>query len=213
MLMMFLDKSLFKCCVIPFSVFLLSGCNNSKENQRPYVIGATHTYIKKDTTNTNNHSSIIEVQKIKSQTQKEIALINKQRDIEVERLKQETSVNEAKIKKEVAFKKTETDLLMAEKTIETQKISTILTTSVALIAIAVLAYFLYKRRQDKLKMHQDEINKELYIKDRELQAQMANRLLDTLERKSLTPEQETKLIDSITKTADVKPINLIENKS
>jgi len=211
--MRFFNKVMIKYCVIPVSIFLLTGCNENKNIQKPYVVGYSKHYVSKDIVKIQDKNlDRVEIEKIKSQTLKDIALINKQRDIEVEKLKQETSVSEAKLKKELAIKKSDTDLIMAEKTIESQKMSTILTTIIALLALLIVSYFLYKRRQDKLKMHQDMINKEVYMKDRELQAQMANRLLDTLQSKRLSPEQEAKLIESITKTTDVTPVALIDKK-
>jgi len=206
------SKSIMVFYVLPVGVFFLSGCGNDNQSQRPYVLNS-HSYLQKHIATPTKKIDIIEVQKIKSQTQKEIALINKQRDIEVQKLKQETLKTEANIKKEVEFKKSETELLMAEKSIETQKMSTILTTIISIIALMIIAYFLYKRREDKLKIHQDTINKEIYIKDRELQAQIANRLLDTLEHKKLSPQQEAKLIDTIAKTTDTKSIALIDKKN
>jgi len=208
--MKLLTKKLLQIFFISFSVFILNGCDNDIKSKQPYVIGHTNNYATESRT---QHITAIQTAKLKAQTQKEIALINKQRDIEVETLKQNSSITKANITKDVEFKKSDTEIVMMGQTLELQKINSILIVVLLLIISLLLFYFLHKRRKDKLKMHQDAIDKELYMKDRELQAQMAHRLLDTLESKNLTPEQEARLIDTIAKTTDITPRNLIEKKN
>ena len=65
-------KNVMGYCIIPLSIFLLSGCNDDKKTEKPYVVGYTKDFI---TENRTKHLTTIETQKIKSQTQKEIALI------------------------------------------------------------------------------------------------------------------------------------------
>jgi len=208
--MKLLTRKLLQISFISFSIFFFLGCDNDIKSKQPYVVGQTNSY---NTEAKNQRITAFQTAKLKAQTQKEIALINKQRDIEVETLKQNSSITQANITKDVEFKKSDTEIVMMGQTLELQKINSILMIIALLIISLLLFYFLHKRRKDKLRMHQDAIDKDLYIKDRELQAQMAHRLLDTLESKNLTPEQEAKLIDTITKTTDITPRNLLDKKN
>lgn len=208
--MKLLKQNLIPLFFIMTITFFFVGCDNDIKSKQPYVLGQTNDYATKAK---NQRITALQTAKLNAQTQKEIALINKQRDIEVETLKQNSSITQANITKDVEFKKSDTEIVLMDQTLELQKINSILFVLLALVVFLLLFYFLHKRRKDKLKMHQDVIDKELYMKDRELQAQMAHRLLDTLESKNLTPEQEAKLIDTITKTTDITPRNLIEKKN
>jgi len=208
--MKLLKQNLIPLFFIMTITFFFVGCDNDIKSKQPYVLGQTNDYATKAK---NQRITALQTAKLNAQTQKEIALINKQRDIEVETLKQNSSITQANITKDVEFKKSDTEIVLMDQTLELQKINSILFVLLALVVSLLLFYFLHKRRKDKLKMHQDAIDKELYMKDRELQAQMAHRLLDTLESKNLTPEQEEKLIDTITKTTDITPRNLIEKKN
>jgi len=198
-----------KLFFILFGIFLFSGCNSDKK-QQPYIMGKQKyniNQLKED------RLTAFQTAKLNAQTQKEIALINKQRDIEVETLKQNSSITKAKISKDVEFKKSDAQIVMMDQTLELEKIKSISIIITLLIIVVLGFYFLHKKRKDKLKMHQDLIDKDLYIKDREFQAQMAHRLLDTLENKNLTPDQEAKLIETITKTTDITPRTLINRKN
>ena len=207
--MKLLAKKNLQIFMVLFALFLLSGCDNDIKSKQPYVLGHTNDYANIDRS---KNITVLQTAKIKAETQKEIALINKQRDIEVEILKQNSSITQANITKDVEFKKSDTEVVLMNQTLELQKINSILIVLAIVIISLLLFYFLHKRRKDNLKMHQDALDKELYIKDRELQAQMAHRLLDTLESKNLSPEQEAKLIETITKTTDIAPRNLIDKK-
>jgi len=207
--MKFFTKKIITLLFVSLSVILLNGCNSEQKTQHPYLFGQTNHKVNQVRSGQLN---AIQVAKLKAQTQKEIALINKQRDVEVEALKQNSSVTKAKITKDVEFKKNDTQIVMMGQTLELEKINAILKIVTLLFISLLFFYFLQKRRTDKLKMHQDLINKDLYIKDRELQAQMTYRLLDTLENKNLTPKQKARLIDSITKTTDIAPQTLLEKR-
>ena len=195
--------------VVLFIILFFSGCNeNNKETKKPYIFEAKVQHDNKK--QTVKQPSVLESLKIKAKTQKEIALINKEKDIAVEKLRQESIIEKEKIKKDVAFKKSETDLLMMNKTIKSQENNFIITLVVILVVASLLVFFFYKYRKDKLLMHQNEIDKEIYLKEKEMQAQLANRILDTLENKTLNSSQETKLIETFTKTINTSSQKLIE---
>jgi len=192
----------------------LGGCGNEYNHSRPIVPGATNTppkvYGNKPLV---DHQSVIESAKIKAQTQKEIALINKERDIELQKLQKESELQKAGINKEIEFKKSDTEIVIMEHSISVQKIYVGLIALAMFFTIVFTFYFLQKRRKDRLKIHEDLIQKEMYLKDRELQAKMADRILDTLERGKLAPEQQSKLVETFTQSTIVAPATQIEDKN
>jgi hypothetical protein len=57
-----------------------------------------------------------------------------------------------------------------------------------------------KRREDKLKMHEDELQKEMYLREKELQVKMAEKILDTIASGKLSEEREQHLLEALDKT-------------
>ncbi len=196
------------------------GCGNDFDRSKPYVVGLASSktasgqqpkyYGNKPET---AYKSVIESAKIRAENEKEIALINKQRDITLEKLKQDTNLQKADINKEIEFKKSDTKIVVMEKSVSVQKIYMMIIALGMFFAIIFAFYFLHKRRTDRLKMHEDMLHKEMYIKDREVQAKMAERILDTLEKGKLSPEQESKLVETFTKNTTIAPANHVEHKS
>jgi len=195
-------------------ILFLGGCGNEYNRSKPIVPGATNTppkvYGNKPLV---DHQSVIESAKIKAATQKEIALINKERDIELQKLQKESELQKADINKEIEFKKSDTEIVIMEHSISVQKIYVGLIALAMFFTIVFTFYFLQKRRKDHLKIHEDLIQKEIYLKDRELQAKMADRILDTLERGKLAPEQQSKLVETFTQSTIVTPVVQIEDKN
>jgi len=198
------------------SLWLLSGCGNDFDRTKPHVVGTQNSIAQQPKYYGNkpevDHKSVIESVKIRAKTEKEIALINKQRDITLEKLKQEANLQKADIDKEIEFKKSDTEIVLLEHSVSIQKIYMILIAVGMFTAIIFAFYFLQKRRKDRLKMHEDILHKEMYIKDREIQAKMAERILDTLEKGKLSSEQQSKLVETLTKNTVIVPANQIEHQ-
>ncbi len=195
------------------AILLLGGCGNDFNRSKPLVPNATNTPQKVYGNKVQeDRQTLLESAKIKAQTQKEIALIHKDRDISLQKLRQETTLQKADIDKEIEFKKSDTEIVIMEHSVSVQKIYVGIIALVMFFAIIFTFYFLQKRRKDRLKMHEDIIQKEMYLKDRELQAQMADRILDTLERGKLAPEQQAKLVETFTQNTVVAPATQIEDK-
>ncbi|MEA2110770.1 MAG: hypothetical protein U9P71_01850 [Campylobacterota bacterium] len=196
------------------ALLLLVGCGNDFDRSKPVVPNATNS-PKKVYGNTPqvDRKVMIESAKIKAANQKEIALINKDRDISLQKLRQETTLHKAGIEKEIEFKKSDTEIVIMQHSISVQKIYVGLIALAMFFATIFTFYFLQKRRKDRLKMHEDILQKDIYMKDRELQAKMADRILDTLERGKLAPEQQAKLVETFTQNTVVTPATQIETKN
>ncbi len=200
-------------------LLVFAGCGNDFDRSKPYVVGlasSTTSSAQQPKYYGNkpeiDHKSVIESAKIRAANEKEIALINTQRDITLEKLKQDANLQKADINKEIEFKKSDTEIVVMEQSVSVQKTYMMMIALGMFFAIVFVFYFLHKRRKDRLKMHEDMLHKEMYIKDREIQAKMAERILDTLEKGKLSPEQESKLVETFTKNTIIMPVNHIEHQ-
>ncbi len=195
--------------VLITGLWFFSGCGNEFDRSKPYVMdqnlslaSAKYYGNRPDV----YHQSMIESARITAEKEKEIALINKQRDIALEQLKQDTNLQKADIEKAIEFKKRDTQIVMAEQTVSMQKNYLILLAMAMGIAMIFLFYFLQKRRSDRLKVHEDMLHKEMYLKDRELQAKMVERIFDTLEKGALSSEQQTQLVETLRHNVTLLPV-------
>ncbi len=192
------------------SLWFLSGCGNEFDRTKPYIIDQKPSPSPADKYYGNRpdhyHQAVVESAKITAEKEKEIALIHKQRDIALERLKQDANLKKADIEKVIAFKQSDANMVMAEQSVSIQKNYLILLAIALTIATVLLFYFLQKRRSDRLKMHEDMLHKEMYLKDREMQTKMVERILDTLEKGALSSEQQTKLVETLSHHTALLPI-------
>ncbi len=195
--------------VLITGLWFLSGCGNEFDRSKPYVMDQNPSLASAKYYGNRPdvyHQSMIESARITAEKEKEIALINKQRDIALEQLKQDTNLQKADIEKAIEFKKRDTQIVMAEQTVSMQKNYLILLAMAIGIAMIFLFYFLQKRRSDRLKVHEDMLHKEMYLKDRELQAKMVERILDTLEKGALSSEQQTQLVETLRHNVTLLPV-------
>lgn len=183
---------------------LIAGCGESTSKQQPYIMGQNPNgpYA------TQERSEKIEAAKIQADTQKEIALINKERDIEVQKLISQTDITKAGINKEVAIEEVKTKKTALEKEHETSTYLLWLIGGVALLLFLFLFYHTSKNRKERLKRHEDELMAKLRMQEQELKMKMAEKMLDSIASGKLSPEQESRLIDALEHTTT----KLIEKK-
>lgn len=187
-------------------VLLLAGCGDGTSRQQPYLMGqkphgSYATQIKQ-------RSEKIETAKIEAQAQKEIALINKERDIEVQKLISETDVAKAGINKEVAIEEVAVKKTAIEKEHEYGTYLLWLFGAALLLLFLFLFYYTAKNRKERLKKHEDELMAKLRLQEQEMKMKMAEKMLDSITSGKLSPEQETRLIDALEHTTT----KLIEQK-
>jgi len=193
------------------SLWFFSGCGNDFDRTKPYIMNQKSTPLPTEKYDANrpdpHYASTIESAKIAAEKEKEIALIHKQRDIAIERLRQEASVYRSDTEKVIAFKKSETQISVAQQNFSMHKTYVFLLAAALFIGMIVLFYFLQKRRSDRLKMHEDMLHKEMYLKDRDVQEKMVARILDTLEKGVLSSEQQTKLVETLSHNTAQLPVS------
>jgi len=187
------------------SVLLLAGCGDGSK-QQPYVMGQNPKGAY--TANIQARSDKIETAKIQADAQKEIALINKERDIEVQKLISQTDVTKAGINKEVAMEEVQTKKTAIEKDHESSTYVLIVIAVALLLLFLFLFYYTGKNRKARLKMHEDELMYKLRVQEQEMKMKMAEKMLDSITSGKLSPEQENRLIETLEHTTT----RLIEHK-
>ncbi len=204
-----------------FFLFLLSGCNEGGTNSRPYIVNQT----KQATTpppgkyGMRQPSDKVEAAKIKAEAEKEIAKINMEKEVLIQKLKGATEVETADINKEIAVKQVEADKYKAvvQKDIIITQDATqrqialnshdiqkwiLLVAGVFLLAVIIFVFYNSNRnRKERLKIHQDNLDQELRIKEQEMHVKIAERLIDAMSSGKLSPDQENKLLGAYSNTS------------
>ncbi|MRI84250.1 MAG: hypothetical protein C6I00_07510 [Nitratiruptor sp.] len=148
--------------------------------------------------------------RIEAQTQKDLAKIEYQKAVDTKRIEKEAIVEEAA--KEVEKEQ----VAVAPQTLWAQVMERIALYGLLFgLALLILAYLLFKwyhrhKRELELRRLQAEREaheRELALRERELQAQMAGKLIDAIASGNLSQEQEEKLL-----ALTSKGINLLESK-
>lgn len=182
------------------TLLFLAGCG-SDNTQSPYIMGEkpfpkSKTYAASKPAKNKE----VTIATIEAETQKEIAKINKERDLELKKMEEKTKVLKLRTNNEMAVKEHNLSTYVQESEYA-YKNSTLTIIALGLFAILALALFMFrKRREDKLKMHEDELQKEMYLREKELQVKMAEKILDTIATGKLSEEREQHLLEALDKT-------------
>ncbi len=198
-------KQFYRCIFVVTVLLFFTGCGDDT-TQSPYMMGEKPAEQKKVYTVSNTKSdSAVTIATIEAETQKEIAKINKERDVELQKLEQNTKLVEIKTKNAQADKEHNLSTFVQESEYA-YKNSTLLVVSFALIALLALAFYIFrKRREDRLKMHEDELQKEMYLREKELQVKMAEKILETIASGKLSKEREQHLLETLDKATPGLP--------
>ncbi len=178
--------------------FISCGSDNT---QQPYVMGQKPADQKRVyTVSGQGTDSAVTIAEIEAETQKEIAKINKERDLELQKIEENTKVMAMQTQNELALKEHNLSSFVQEGDYALKK-STLIVIALSLITFFVLSFYIFKkRREDRLKMHQDELEKEMYLREKELQIKMAEKILDTIASGKLSKEDEQHLLATLDKT-------------
>ena len=193
-------KQLLKFLLPIVVLIFVSGCGN-ENRQNPYMMGEkpsqkgkVYTVAKK------KEESAIQIATIEAETQKEIAKINKERDVEIQKMEQDTKMAELKTQNEMALKEHNLSTFVHESEFA-YKNSTLIILAFSIIIFASLTFYAFRKyRKDKLKMHEEQMQSETYLKEKEMQMHMAEKILDTIASGNLSEEKEQKLLDTLDKT-------------
>ena len=187
-------------------LLLLAGCGEGTSKQQPYLMGQNPKGPY--SAQIRARSDKVETAKIQAETQKEIALINKERDIEVQKLIAQSDVTRAGINKEVAIEEVQTKRTAIEKEHEHVTYLLWLIGGALVMLFGFLFYHTGKNRKERLKVHEDELLYKLRLQEQEMKMKMAEKMLDSITSGKLSPEQENRLIETLEHTTT----RLIEQK-
>lgn len=189
--------------IVTLSFF--AGCGEDNR-QNPYMMGEKPADSKRVyTVSEKPKETAVTIATIEAETQKEIAKINRERDVELQKMEQNTKLAELKTQNEMAVKEHNLSAYVKESEFAFKNSTLFVITLAALSSLALALYVFRKRREDKLKMHEDELQKEMYIRDKELQVKMAEKILDTIASGKLSEEREQHLLETLDKTAPGLP--------
>lgn len=198
-------KNLYTPTLLILLTILFSGCGGDNNRyQAPYVMGKKPVenpgVYRLMPENKSKDNSAVAVASIEAQSQKEVALINKERDLEIKALEVKTKLTEIKSKNDLAVKEHNLTSRIKEQEFAFKN-STLTLISVALVAFLLLTVYIFrKRREDRLKMHEDALQKEVYLKEKELQVKMAEKILETIASGNLSQEREQHLLETLNTT-------------
>ena len=183
-----------------FVLLFLAGCGGDNR-QSPYIMGEKPFPKSKAYTDSKSpKNEKVTIATIEAETQKEIAKINKERDLELKKMEEKTKLLKLKTSNEMAVKEHNLSTYVQESEYAFKN-STLMIIAAGLFAVLALALFMFrKRREDKLKMHEDELQKEMYLREKELQVKMAEKILDTIASGKLSEEREQHLLEALDKT-------------
>jgi len=176
------------------------GCGNDNR-QNPYMMGQKPTQKSNVYTVTKKREeSAVRIANIEADAQKEVAKINKERDLELKKMEEETKLITLKTTNELAVREHNLSAYVKESEFAFKN-STLWIAGLAFFSLLALGFYMFrKRREDKLKMHEDEIQKEMYLREKELQVKMAEKILDTIASGKLSEEREQHLLEALDKT-------------
>ena len=193
-------KTIYKLSILILLSVAFFGCGNDNR-QNPYMMGQKPSQKAKIyTVSSKPKSSEVTIATIEAETQKEIAKINKERDLEIKKMEEKTKLIELKTQNEMAIKEHNLSTFVQESTFAFKNSTLIIAALSFFMFMALVIYIFRKRREDKLKMHEDELQKEMYLREKELQVKMAEKILDTIASGKLSEEREQHLIEALDKT-------------
>lgn len=199
-----------RALILLSSLLLFWGCGDGQS--RPYVSGQkpVSSYgVRSTNTQSDKEVKIAKIEadnKIElARLDKEIAELNIKRDLAINSSTQETKRFEVGTHKEIEINKQEALGKKDEYRYMLFKNSLIVAGLFGVIILATIIYFLLRRREDRLRMHKETIEKELLMKEKELQVKMAEKILDTIASGTLEKAEEQRLIETLEKTNKALP--------
>lgn len=168
------------------------GC---QESQKPTILDSkklvyANTLIKNADKKNENSANELE-------TKKEIAQIEMKKEIESKKIEANAKIETAKIETEKELQKVKLQLKAKEKDNAITKIA-ITALIILSLGFMLLIYALFKKHQaNKLYLEQERLKAQKELKEKELKAQMAQKVMDLIGNKDLTKEQQEKLLSLI----------------
>ncbi len=120
-------------------------------------------------------------------------------------MEQDTKLAKLKTENEMAVKEHNLSAFVKESELAFKNSTLVVIAFGSIALLALVLYIFRKRREDKLKMHDDELQKEMFIREKELQVKMAEKILDTIASGKLSEEREQHLLETLDKATPGLP--------
>ncbi len=183
--------------LLAMAVLIFSGCETTRQKSRIIDREQHKISYAKSILGQKSEPDPKELKKMELESQKEIAEIEMQKAIEVERVKAEVKKAELQSQKEIALKEAE----IKKSRIENEKSSDNWFIILSIIFFSILTILLYRlfreHQRTKLQLHKERMAHEANMKEKELQAQIVQKLIDAAGSGKLTPEQHERLLESL----------------
>ena len=183
--------------LLAMAVLIFSGCETTRQKSRIIDREQHKISYAKSILGQKSEPDPKELKKMELESQKEIAELEMQKAIEVERVRAEVKKAELQSRKEIALKEAE----IKKSRIENEKSSDNWFIILSIIFFSILTILLYRlfreHQRTKLQLHKERMAHEANMKEKELQAQIVQKLIDAAGSGKLTPEQHERLLDSL----------------
>lgn len=126
-----------------------------------------------------------------------LAKIEAQKELDIQKIQKELKLKELEIQKEKMRLEMENQKLIAKEELKAKErlyIILIIAFLILLFFIGVVLY-IYKKRKDKILAYHDNLEKYFRLKENETKIAIANKIIDTIASKKLSPDQEQRLLN------------------
>ena len=153
------------------------------------------------------------MQELEINSKLELAKLDAEKEQNIKEIEYKKSIEEAKINRDIALQEQKNSAIIEEKKLNFFTIGLIVLAVIAVLILFVVIYINKKNRETKLKMQQEEIQKEKDLQQNEHYNQRINKMLDIVSTKDISENVENQLL-SVLKDATTKgdTVKLIENK-
>lgn len=186
-------------------LLLMTGCREENKKvsvDRPILLGekpqTVSTYAQRIVNNATQPKTVdLKAKKMELETQKEIARLQAQKELEIARLKAEAEKSKVLSEKEMTFKKIQAQL---EQIVGDRKmVGWVINLSAIFLFVLLWVVVKLFREYHAHKKHFEEakMRHEKELKEKEIQARLAEKMFEALGSGHLSPDQQNRLLDSI----------------
>jgi len=157
----------------------------------------------------------VQLKKLSEETQRELALLETKKELariekekELEKIRMQAEIQKQKI----IFEQEKQKALFEQQMIQNQQMQSMelkrYIMAIGAVLIFLISFFLYyyfsKKREDKLRAYNDNLQKYFHHKENEARVQIANKMLDAISSGKLDKSQENQLISAFSGEAHGK---------
>lgn len=192
-------------------VLVVGGCQQSRQHERPRVMGEEKkvTYAQTILENsTQPRTEELKIRKMELKTQKEIEKMRAEKELEIARMKAESEKSKLLTEKELTLKKIEAQL---EEILGDRKMVgwVVALSAIFLFLLLWVVVKLFREYQNhKRRLEEEKMRHEKELREKEIQARLAEKMFEALASGNLTEDQQNRLLESLTQPNRQLPMKL-----